>query len=92
MGYRISGFSPESPWKLYQTAGLLAQPDPGGLPIQPRVDSGMDFQVLLSRVWRENGFYSYGDSAGISPDFPFNGPPSEGTNRMSGEGGKKKEN
>jgi len=54
-------------------AGLLAWFEPDTFPSRRRRDSGMK----IRQKWRQpliaiHQPYSYGDSAGIAPDFPFN--------------------
>jgi hypothetical protein len=57
-------------------AGLLAQAS--GLPIRRQANSGwriIEFSLgepLLRAAHPKKSLYSYGDSAGLAPDFPFN--------------------
>jgi len=55
-------------------------PSPADLPIRQATDSGLKFAGSVS------GTYSYGDSAGFTPDFPFNDPPSDGSTEIGGKG------
>jgi hypothetical protein len=56
-------------------AGLLACTRPVYLPIRKNADSGMrSYRSCPGNASGDapGGTYSYGDSAGLTPDFPFN--------------------
>jgi len=57
-------------------AGLLAQPPSERPSRQLLANSGGDILKLFPRA--AGRLYSYGDSAGFAPDFPFNDLPEAG--------------
>jgi hypothetical protein len=63
-------FSSESGVQILLLAGLLAFPASRSLPI--RRGQTVAFMFRKHWWWLHTGDHSYGDSAGLSPDFPFN--------------------
>jgi len=82
---RISGLSPES-----SVINIVSGRSSGlfpvyGLPIPPQAGQWLQCKQFDSVFGGTDEIHSYGDSAGITPDFPFN-PAEAGTRRCKCKG------